>query len=135
MRAFLHNRNPQNLAWYQLLYGWVLRHNELHLAALLMLLWYPMQLAFAWFYPDAAPLSSTQLHKVLLTALVFTFAHGYLWLGLRFNLPIIPRWLRKNFTTTFLSLTPWQKMQFFAFLWSAYLLTFAIMWHGASQAA
>jgi hypothetical protein len=71
MRAFLHNRNPENLARPQLLYGWVLRHNELHLAALLMLLWYPIQLAFAWYFPDAAPLSSTQLHKVLLTALVF----------------------------------------------------------------
>jgi len=135
MRAFLHNRDPHHLAWYQRLYGWLLRHNELHLAALLVLLWHPIQLAFEAYFPDAAPLSSTQLHKVLLTALVFAFAHGYLWLGLRFNLPIIPRWLRKNFTTTFLSLTPWQKMQFFAFIWSAYLLCFAIMWHGASQAA
>jgi hypothetical protein len=135
MRAFLHDRNPQNLAWYQLLYGWLLRHNELHLAALIALLWYPIQLAFDWYFPDAAPLTATQLHKVVLTAFVFAFAHGYLWLGLRFNLPIIPRWLKKNFTTTFLSLTPWQKMQFFAFIWLGYLLCFAIMWHGASQAA
>jgi hypothetical protein len=135
MRAFLHNRDPQHLAWYQLLYGWLLRHNELHLAALIALLWYPIQLAFDWYFPDAAPLTATQLHKVVLTAFVFAFAHGYLWLGLRLNLPIIPRWLKKNFTTTFLSLTPWQKMQFFAFIWSAYLLCFALMWHGASQAA
>jgi hypothetical protein len=135
MRAFLHNRNPQNLAWHQLLYGWLLRHNELHLAALIALLWYPIQLAFDWYFPDAAPLTATQLHKVVLTAFVFAFAHGYLWLGLRFNLPIIPRWLKKNFTSTFLSLTPWQKMQFFAFIWLGYLLCFALMWHGASQAA
>jgi hypothetical protein len=135
MRAFLHNRNPRHLAWPQRLYGWVLRHNELHLAALLILGWYPLQLALVWYFPDASPLSSTQLHKVLLTALVFTFAHGYLWLGLRVNLPIIPRWLKLRFTKTFLSLTPWQKMQFFAFLWSSYLVAFAIMWHGASQAA
>ncbi|MGI4871441.1 MAG: hypothetical protein ACRYFX_09720 [Janthinobacterium lividum] len=135
MRAFLHDRNPRHLAWYQLLYGWLLRHNELHLALLVALLWYPIQWAFAWYFPDVAPLTATQLHKVVLTAFVFVFAHGFLWLGLRFNLPIIPRWLRRSFTPTFLSLTPWQKMQFFAFLWSAYLLCFAIMWHGASQAA
>ena len=135
MRAFLHNRNPQNLAGHQLLYGWLLRHNELHLALLLALLWYPIQLAFAWYFPDAAPLSSTQLHKVLLTALVFVSGHGFLWLGLRFNLPILPRWLKKRFTTTFLSLTEWQKMQFFAFLWSAYLVCWALIWLGASQAA
>lgn len=135
MRAFLHNRNPKHLTWYQRLYGWVLRHNELHLALLIGLLWYPIQCGFELAWPDAAPLSSTQLHKLLLTALVFVFAHGFLWLGLRFNLPIIPRWLKTRFTTTFLSLTPWQQLQFFAFLWSAYLLVFAIMWHGASQAA
>jgi hypothetical protein len=135
MRAFLHNRDPRTLSRPQRLYGWLLRHNELHLALLIGLLWYPIQLGFAWFFPDAAPLSSTQLHKLLLTALVFVFAHGFLWLGLRFNLPILPRWLRTRFTTTFLSLTPWQKMQFFAFIWSAYLLCFALMWHGASQAA
>ena len=135
MRAFLHDRNPAHLALYQRLYGWVLRHNELHLALLIAGAWYPIQWLMAWYFPDAAPLTATQLHKVVLTALVFVFGHGFLWLGLRFNLPIIPRWLKKNFTTTFLSLTPWQKMQFFAFLWSAYLLCFAIMWHGASQAA
>ncbi|MGI4873369.1 MAG: hypothetical protein ACRYFX_19600 [Janthinobacterium lividum] len=135
MRAFLHDRNPQHLAWYQLLYGWLLRHNELHLALLVALLWYPIQVGFAWYFPDAAPLSSTQLHKLLLTALVFVFGHGFLWLGLRFNLPIIPRWLKKRFTKTFLSLTPWQKMQFFAFLWSAYLVAWSIIWLGASQSA
>ncbi|MDB5270871.1 MAG: hypothetical protein JWP58_3911 [Hymenobacter sp.] len=135
MRAFLHDRNPAHLAWHQRLYGWVLRHNELHLALLIAGSWYPIQWLMAWYFPDAAPLSSTQLHKLLLTAEVFTFAHGYLWLGLRFNLPILPRWLAKRFTRTFLSLTPWQKMQFFAFIWASYLLCFAIMWLGASQAA
>lgn len=134
MRAFLHDPDP-DMRWYQRLYGWLLRHNELHLALLLGLAWYPLQCAFAWYFPDAAPLSSTQLHKLLLTALVFVFAHGFLWLGLRFNLPIIPRWLRHHFTFTFQRLTPWQQMQFFAFLWSAYLVAFAIMWLGASQAA
>jgi hypothetical protein len=135
MRAFLHHRNPQDLALHQRLYGWLLRHNELHLAALFVLLWQPIQSLLVWYFPDAAPLSSTQLHKVLLTAVVFAFGHGYLWLGLRFNLPIIPRWLKTRFTKTFLSLTAWQKMQFFAFIWSAYLVSFAIIWLGASQAA
>jgi len=135
MRAFLHNRNPQHLSLGKRLYGWFLRHNELHLALLIALLWYPIQLAFDWYFPDAAPLTATQLHKVVLTALVFVFGHGFLWLGLRFNLPIVPRWLRNSFSHTFLSLSEWQKIQFFAFLWSAYLLCWAIIWLGASQAA
>lgn len=135
MRAFLNHRNPAHLPWPRRVWGWLLRHNELHLAALLVLLWYPCQELLTWYFPDAAPLSSTQLDKIRLTALVFVFGHGFLWLGLRFNLPIVPRWLRTEFTSTFNSLTPWQKMQFFAFLWSAYLLTYALIWHGASQAA
>jgi len=55
MRAFLHDRNPHYLTRPERLYGWFLRHNELHLAALLMLLWYPIQLAFEAYFPDAAP--------------------------------------------------------------------------------
>ncbi|WP_201980354.1 hypothetical protein [Hymenobacter rubidus] len=135
MRAFLHDRNPQHLAWYQLAWGWILRHNELHLALLIALCWYPSQLAMEHIWPDSAPLSATQLDKIKLSALVFVFGHGFLWLGMRFNLPILPRWLKKRFTRTFLSLTSWQKMQFFAFLWSAYLVAWAIIWHGASQSA
>ncbi len=135
MRAFLNFRTPDRLSWPQRLRGWLLRHNELHLAAVLVLLWYPCQQLLTWYFPDAAPLSSTQLDKIRLTALVFVFGHGFLWLGLRFNLPIVPRWLRIHFTDTFNSLTAWQKMQFFAFIWSAYLLCWAITWLGASQAA
>ena len=135
MRAFLHDRNPAHLSWYQRLWGWLLRHNELHLALLIALFWYPVQELMVWFFPDIAPLSATVWDKIRLAALVFAFGHGYLWLGLRFNLPIIPRWLKKHFTKIFLSLTPWQQMQFFAFLWSAYLLAWAIIWHGASGVA
>jgi hypothetical protein len=135
MRAFLHDRNPHHLSLGKRLYGWLLRHNELHLALLIALLWYPFQLAFTWYFPDAAPLSSTQLDKIKLAALVFSFGHGFLWVGMRLNLPIIPRWLKSSFTKTFLSLTEWQKMQFFAFLWSAYLLCWALIWLGVSQAA
>jgi len=109
--------------------------NELQLAFLLMLLWTPVQMLLWFFFPEAAPLDGGQLHKLYLAMLVFATGHGFLWLGLKFNLPALFGFVETEFTDAFKSLTPWQKLLLFLGFWAVYLFCFAHIWVGASQVA
>ena len=124
--------------WSRCRAGWqrlFLTTNELQLALLLMALWPVVQWGLWFFFPEAAPLDGGQLHKLYLACLVFAAGHGFLWLGLKFNLPALFGFVEQEFSTAFHSLTPWQKLLLFLGFWSAYLFCFALCWLGASQVA
>jgi len=109
--------------------------NELWLAFLLIAGWPLVQVLLWFFFPEAAPLDGGQLHKLYLAMLVFAAGHGFLWFGLKFNLPALFGFVENDFSTAFKSLIPWQKLLLFLGFWAAYLFCFALCWLGASQVA
>lgn len=109
--------------------------NELQLAFLLMVFWTPVQILLWFFFPEAAPLDGGQLHKLYLTMLVFAAGHGFLWLGLRFNVRALFDFIENEFSEAFSHLTFKWKCVIFLGFWAVYLLCFALIWLGASQVA
>lgn len=93
-------------------HNFLMKWNELWLIAALLVAWPVVQVALYVLDPTSRVLDAGVLSIAYLAAIIFAGMNAFIWLGMKFNMPVLYEYFENKFEQDFKNLHRWEQVKY-----------------------